>query len=297
VPQDPMEPDLVEDEIPEPPADPVAKLGDVWQVGPHRIVCGDSTDPAIHELLMAEHKADLIWTDPPYGVDYVGKTKDKLTIKNDGAQGLEPLLKGTFGCLSRSGKEGAAIYVAHPPGVLSKKFIDAFVEAGWRLHQTLIWDKGSIALGHSDYHYSHEPILYGYLTGGGRRGRGGAGWYGDNSQKSVFAIQKPARNSEHPTMKPIELIVKCVENSSPRDGIVLDPFAGSGSTLIAAARTGRIGYGIELDPGYVDVIIKRLETETGQTATLIGNPLPGKQTKKPSTAKTNAYASDAAASP
>jgi DNA modification methylase len=247
----------------EPPLDPVTKPGDVWLLGPHRLICGDSTNASSYETLMGSERADCIWTDPPYGVEYVGGTKDALTIKNDGAEGLPALLNKSFACWQDVSIPGAAVYVAHPAGVLSLTFLQAFVDAGWRLHQTLCWDKQRIALGHSDYHYSHEPILFGYLPGGGRRGRGGQGWYGDNAQKSVISIPKPSANKVHPTMKPVELIVVCVKNSSPTNGIILDPFGGSGSTLIAAHHTGRKARLIELDPAYCDVICNRFQGVTG----------------------------------
>lgn len=251
------------DDAPEPPVEPFSKPGDVWILGGHRVVCGDSTDVIVYDALLGEAKVDCVWTDPPYGVDYVGKTKDALTIKNDGALGLPELLSAAFNAVSIVGKEGAAIYVAHPAGALALTFTQAFVGAGWRLHQTLVWDKGTMALGHSDYHYRHEPILFGYTPGGGRRGRGGAGWYGDNSQTSVFNVPKPSANREHPTMKPIELIVQCLNNSAPRGGRVLDPFGGSGSTLMACEYTGRKARLIELDPRYVDVICRRWQEHTG----------------------------------
>jgi len=261
---DPGLPDVPpSDDAPEPPADPFSKLGDVWVLGGCRVVCGDSTDVTVFDALLGEAKVDCVWTDPPYGVDYVGKTKDALTIKNDGAQGLPDLLAAAFNCLTLACKEGAAIYVAHPPGALALTFTQAFVDAGWRLHQSLVWDKGTIALGHSDYHYRHEPILFGYTPGGGRRGRGGSGWYGDNSQTSVFNVPKPSANREHPTMKPIELVVQCLNNSAPRGGLVLDPFGGSGSTLMACEYTGRKARLIELDPRYVDVICRRWQEYAG----------------------------------
>lgn len=261
---DPGLPDVPpSDDAPEPPVEPFSKPGDVWILGGHRVVCGDSTDVTAYDALLGEAKVDCVWTDPPYGVDYVGKTKDALTIKNDGALGLPELLSAAFNAVTIVGKEGAAIYVAHPPGALALTFTQAFVGAGWRLHQTLVWDKGTMALGHSDYHYRHEPILFGYTPGGGRRGRGGAGWYGDNSQTSVFNVPKPSANREHPTMKPIELIVQCLNNSAPRGGLVLDPFGGSGSTLMACEYTGRKARLIELDPRYVDVICRRWQEHTG----------------------------------
>lgn len=251
------------DDAPPLPPDPFSKPGDVWVLGGHRVVCGDATDVGVYDVLMAGGKADCVWTDPPYGVDYVGKTKDALTIKNDGREGLADLLSASFNCVSMASNEGAAVYVAHPPGALSLKFAQAFVDAGWRLHQTLVWDKGTIALGHSDYHYRHEPILFGYTPGGGRRGRGGAGWYGDNSQQSVLLVPKPSANRDHPTMKPVELVARCLGNSAPRGGLILDPFGGSGSTLLACEYTGRKARLVELDPRYVDVICRRWQEFTG----------------------------------
>lgn len=260
---DPGLPDVPpSDDAPEPPVEPFSKPGDVWILGGHRVVCGDSTDVTAYDALLGEAKVDCVWTDPPYGVEYVGKTKDALTIKNDGTAGLSDLLAASFNSISLVGKEGASVYVAHAEKE-RLAFTQAFVDAGWRLHQVLIWDKGTMALGHSDYHYRHEPILFGYTPGGGRRGRGGAGWYGDNSQTSVFNVPKPSANREHPTMKPIELIVQCLNNSAPRGGLVLDPFGGSGSTLMACEYTGRKARLIELDPRYVDVICRRWQEHTG----------------------------------
>lgn len=262
-------PDLPpEDEAPNTPADPITVPGDVWVLGSHRVICGDATTLSDYDTLLGEDKVDCVWTDPPYGVEYVGKTKDALTINNDGAAGLASLLADSFSNISLAGKPGAAVYVAHPAGALAITFAVAFTDAGWRLHQTLVWDKQTIALGHSDYHYSHEPILFGYLPGGGRRGRGGTGWYGDNSQRSVISVPKPSANREHPTMKPIELISRCLQNSAPRGGLVLDPFGGSGSTLMACEYTGRKARLIEMDPRYVDVICRRWQMFTGAVPAL-----------------------------
>lgn len=262
-------PDLPpQDEAPNTPADPITVPGDVWVLGSHRVICGDATTLSDYDTLLGEDKVDCVWTDPPYGVEYVGKTKDALTINNDGAAGLASLLADSFSNISLAGKPGAAVYVAHPPGALAITFAVAFTDAGWRLHQTLVWDKQTIALGHSDYHYSHEPILFGYLPGGGRRGRGGTGWYGDNSQRSVISVPKPSANREHPTMKPIELISRCLQNSAPRGGLVLDPFGGSGSTLMACEYTGRKARLIEMDPRYVDVICRRWQMFTGAVPAL-----------------------------
>ena len=252
------------DDVPDAPVDPKSKIGDMFQLGSHRLICGDSTSDTTYRRLMGNDRAELIWTDPPYGVEYEGKTKNSLRIQNDGKGGLRTLLDGAFSWWTQFSIEGAAVYVAHPAGALSLVFLQAFTSQGWRLHETLVWDKQTIVLGHSDYHYSHEPILLGYLPGGGRRGRGGAGWYGDNSQRSVISVPKPSRSETHPTMKPVELVATCVKNSSRIGGVVLDPFGGSGSTLIACEQTGRHARIIEIDPRYVDVIIARWEALTGK---------------------------------
>ena len=254
-----------EEDVAEPPADPVSAPGDIWQVGLHRVICGDSSDPAVLDALLGEVRPKAMWTDPPYGVSYVGKTKDALKIKNDGKDGLLQLLGSTlplaFGVL----EPGSPWYIAAPAGPQTADFVEVVRHYGWR--QTLAWVKSSMVLGHSDYHYKHEIIYYGYTEGGsGRRGRGGSAWYSDNSQTSVLEFDKPGKNRDHPTMKPVELIEYCLGNSTQRGDAVIDPFAGSGSTLLASHRLGRVGYGVELDPAYVDVIVRRLEEATGETA-------------------------------
>jgi site-specific DNA-methyltransferase (adenine-specific) len=258
------------DDVPDAPADPVSKPGDLYQLGKHRLLCGDSTNQSDVDRLMDGAKAHCMWTDPPYGVSYVGKTKRALTIKNDGAVDLATLLEAAFACAQSALLPGSPIYVAHPPGALSVTFGNAFLAAGWRLHQTLVWDKGTMVMGHSDYHYSHEPIFYGYTPGQGRTGRGGKNWYGDNSQISVLAFPKPSRSETHPTMKPLALVEHCLKNSSRPEDLVLDLFAGSGSTLMACETTGRACRTIELDPAYVDVIVARYEASTGQKAVKVG---------------------------
>lgn len=236
--------------------------GDLWLIGGrHRLLCGDSTNADDVARLMDSDRAAMMWTDPPYGVDYVGKTKEALTIRNDLKGGLEGLLTDAFSAANDALGDGAAIYVAHPPGALSVTFDNCFVGQGWRLHQTLIWVKNSMVLGHSDYHFKHEPITFGYKSANGRRGRGGDGWYGPNNAVSVFEVDRPSRSEDHPTMKPVELIEPMIENSSRAGEVVYDPFLGSGSTLIAAHRTGRTCYGLELDPKYADVILRRAEAE------------------------------------
>ena len=147
-------------------------------------------------------------------------------------------------------------------------FLYAFAAAGWRLHQGLMWVKDAMVLGHADYHYRHEPIAFGYAPGGGRRGRGHGGWFGGDAETTVFEIARPVASRTYPTMKPVELVRRCLENSSVHAAKVLDPFAGSGSTLVACELLGRRGYGVELDPSYCDVILTRWEQATGQAASL-----------------------------
>jgi site-specific DNA-methyltransferase (adenine-specific) len=158
------------DDVPEAPADPVSKPGDVYALGPHKLLVGDATDMAAVEAMMDGDRADCMWTDPPYGVDYVGKTKDALTIRNDGADDLAGLLAGAWAVATATLKPGAAFYIAHPPGALYRTFGESVEQAGWNFRQGLVWVKNTMVLGHSDYHFSHEPVMFGYTKG--RRGRG-----------------------------------------------------------------------------------------------------------------------------
>ena len=290
------------DDAPSLPVDPpISAPGDVYELGPHRVWCGDSTDAAgVAEYLLHDGLADCVWTDPPYGVSYVGKTKDSLTIENDGAAGLADLLQGAMGTLAVSAVGGAPVYVAHAD-TERVTFETAMREAGMLVRQNLIWVKNTMVLGRSDFHYKHEPILYGETAareaedvlppqdvseapvdpahphsdrhepvlygftpgGSGRLGRGGPRWYGDNKQTTVFEFPKPPRNAEHPTMKPVDLVIAMLKNSCPPGGVVLDLFGGSGSTLIAAHHLGAKARLVELDPRYVDVICKRWQAHTG----------------------------------
>lgn len=207
------------DEAPPLRLEPTSVQGDVWRLGPHRLLCGDSTDIAAVEAMLVGERCDCMWTDPPYGVSYVGKTKEALTIENDGAEGLAELLAGAFAVATAALQPGAPVYVAHAAGPLSLEFSKAFLEAGWLLRQTLIWVKDTMVLGRSDYHYRHEPILYGFTRGGqGRLGRGGERWFGDNTATTVLEVPKPSRSTDHPTMKPIDLVTRCLENSCPPGG-------------------------------------------------------------------------------
>jgi len=249
------------DEAPGLPSEPpVCATGDVWQLGPHRLVVGDATDPAAWSVALDGREADLLWTDPPYGVDYVGKTKDELRIVNDALSDgpLIDLIGAAFGLGLKHTRPGAAWYVTAPPGPLFHVFADVLGGNGvWR--QTLMWIKDQFVLGRSDYHYRHEPILYGWTPGGAHRAPP------DRTQDTVHEVDRPKASREHPTMKPVELIEKHLLNSSDAGALVVDPFAGSGSTMIAAHRHARMAAMIELDPRYADVICRRYEEFTGES--------------------------------
>ena len=258
-----------EADLPALPAKPRTVPGDLYRLGPHRLLCGDARSARDHERLLDGERAQLLWTDPPYGVAYTGKTRAALTLENDAEGGLSKLLQQSFAASDAALEPGAALYVAHPAGALSVSFSSAFLAAGWQLRQTLVWVKDALVLGRSDYHYQHEPILYGFKPAAGRLGRGGKGWYGDNAQVSVLEVERPRASREHPTMKPAALIEIALQNSSRRGDLVLDPFAGSGSTLLACERRARRARLLELDPRYCDVIVARFERLTGERASLL----------------------------
>lgn len=247
------------DDAPDVPEEPRSVPGEVYELGPHRLICGSSADPEILARLIGDDRVDVLWTDPPYGVNYVGKTKDALTIKNDG-DGAAPLLLDVLGAIDSYCRPGARFYIACSSGNVQTGFRNVIDKAGWKLHEGLVWVKHSMVLGHSDYHYKHEDILYGYKPGEGRLGRGkhaGSRWYGNDSQVSVFEVDRPSRSTQHPTMKPVDLIVPMLQNSSKRGDVVLDTFGGSGSTLIACEMIGRRCLIAEVDPRYADVIRDR----------------------------------------
>jgi len=251
------------DDAPGLSAETVTKCGDLWQLGPHRLAVGDSTDPLVWELLLDDNKADCMWTDPPYGVSYVGKTKDALTITNDelSSDGLRQFLRSVLGIAFTSCDVGAAWYVAAPPGPLHLTFGDLLVEL--RVYrQTLIWVKDQFVMGRSDYHYRHEPVFYGWTPGAAHHPPP------DRKQDTVFEIARPKRSEDHPTMKPVELITRHIENSTDPGDLVVDPFAGSGSTLIACHGTNRRAALIELDEKYADVICRRFQEHTGTVPVL-----------------------------
>lgn len=282
------------DDVPTAPAIPITQAGDVWLLGPHRLICGDSTRADVVKTVTEGAEVDALWTDPPYGVNYVGKTKESLTIQNDGPDGLADLLRDAFDATLPALRPGAPCYIAAPPGPDQYAFYEALTGAGYLVRQVFVWVKNALVLGRSDYHYKHEPILvaetpdpdapadvsretsdlddalehapilYGFTPGGkGRLGRGGDHWYGDNKQHSVFEIAKPPASRENPTMKPTELIVQTLRNSVTRKGTVLDIFAGSGSTIIAAHRLNLVARAVEIDPHYCDIICRRYQEHTG----------------------------------
>jgi DNA modification methylase len=253
-----------EDDVPEAPAEPKTKPGDVWQLGKHRLVCGDSTDVTVYDKLLGEEKVDLVWTDPPYGVSYVGKTKDALTIENDtlNLAELEDFLRSAFNAIFTATKPGACWYVAAPSGNLFQAFSIPLSELDvWR--HTLVWVKDTLVMGRADYHYRHESIFYGWTPGAAHQTPP------DRKQDTIWEIKRPKANKEHPTMKPVELIERAIQNSSLAGQLVLDAFGGSGSTLIACEQTKRVARLIELDPKYCDVIVTRWENLTGLKAELV----------------------------
>ncbi|QEL20913.1 DNA modification methylase [Limnoglobus roseus] len=249
------------DAVPDPPADPVTKPGDVWLLGRHRLLCGDATNPADLATLLAGTPAGLLRTDPPYNVAYEGKTADKLTLANDALAGdddrrfLARALAAANGVL----RPGAGFYLWHADleGLTART---ACADAGLRVRQCLVWVKSAFALGRFDYHWGHEPCLYVWADGAAHT------CLSDRAQATVLPFDRPAKNDVHPAMKPVDLFADLIGNSCPNGGVVLDPFAGSGTSLVAGEHTGRTAALVELDPRYCDVIVKRYEDLTGGTA-------------------------------
>lgn len=267
------------DDVPDKPAEPISEDGDIWELGPHRLIVGSCANV---ELIRSAGLGDVdaVWTDPPYGVSYVGKTSDALTIDNDGADEAADVFAAALRTILELARPGAPYYVACPPGPDVLAFAGALGDAGMPVRQPLVWVKQALVLGRSDYHYRHEFVLegtmpidepdtfetvaYGFTPGAkGRNGRGSPGWYGDNKQTTVFEVPRPMASRIHPTMKPVELIVRMLRNSLRPGGLVFDPFAGSGSTLIAAHQLGSRALLVELDPHYADVICRRYQEHTG----------------------------------
>lgn len=264
------------DDVPARPdaADAVSQLGDVWHLGPHRLLVGSSGDlDAVRAATPDGVAFDCVWTDPPYGVEYVGGTG--LSIQNDGEADAIAVSVAFLEVAAEVCRAGAPVYVAHSD-ILRVPLQAAMGRLGIRYRQTLMWVKDRFVLSRADYHYQSEPILegevdrdydpiaYGFTAGGeGRLGRGGPHWFGDNRSSTVFDVARPSRSAEHPTMKPVELVERMLTNSCRPGGWVLDGFAGSGTTLIAAHRLGRRAMVVELDPTYADVICRRYQEHTG----------------------------------
>lgn len=234
---------------------PVTKSGDLWLLGNHRLLCGDSTKAETYEMLMNGKKANLVVTDPPYNVNYQG-TAGK--IKNDNLENdkFYQFLFDAFTCMEKAMADDASIYVFHAD-TEGLNFRKAFADAGFYLSGTCIWKKQSLVLGRSPYQWQHEPCLFGWKKNGKHQ------WYSDRKQTTIWEFDKPKKNGDHPTMKPVPLIAYPIKNSSMSNCIVLDPFGGSGSTLIACEQTNRICHTIELDEKYCDVIIKRYIEQVG----------------------------------
>lgn len=240
--------------------EPTTKVGDIWRLGKHRLLCGDSTQKEDVMHLMNNQEADMLLTDPPYNVDYEG-TAGKIENDNMNETEFYNLLIDAFINMYSVAKAGAPIYVFHAD-TEGLNFRNAFKNAGFKLAQCLVWVKNTFVMGRQDYQWKHEPILYGWKEGK-------AHYFIDSrSQNTVLEFDKPTRNAEHPTMKPIDLLVYLIKNSSKENNLIVDLFGGSGSSLIAAEQSNRICYAMELDPRYCDVIIKRWETLTGQKAEL-----------------------------
>jgi DNA modification methylase len=261
-----------DDAVPETPAQPISKPGDVWALGEHRVLCGDATDPGCYQALLGDELADMVFTDPPYNVDYANTPKDKLRGKH------RPILNDNLGdgfggflqaaCAQMLAVTKGALYIA-----MSSSELDtlqaAFRSAGGKWSTFIIWAKNTFTLGRADYQRQYEPMLYGWRDGNDRY------WCGARDQGDVWFVKKPIKNDLHPTMKPVELVERAVRNSSKSRDIVLDPFGGSGTTMIACEKSGRRARLIELDPKYVDVIVKRWEDFAGKKATRIEGGLKG----------------------
>ena len=243
-----------EDEAPEVDESepPKSKLGEVYQLGRHRVMCGSATSLDDVSSLLGEQRVDLLVTDPPYNVDYIGKTKDALKIENDKMddEQFQQFLTDANIAIDSHMKEGAAFYIFHADSE-GYNFRTSVKNTGWMLKQCLIWVKNAMVMGRQDYQWKHEPILYGWKSGASHS------WYSDRKQTTIINFDKPSRNAEHPTMKPVELVAYLIKNSSKEGDVVFDSFTGSGSTMLACEQTNRVFYGIELDPKYVDVIRKR----------------------------------------
>lgn len=285
------------DDAPRRPEKPISSEGDLWELGPHRLAVGSGTDPAVVALATGGAAAAAYITDPPYGVAYTGGTKDALTIQNDDMEDAEfqAFLEDLFTAAADQIEAGSGTYVFYASS-RAVPFINALNQSGLLFKQNLVWVKNSLVLGRQDYQWQHEPILYGWKAGAAHR------WYGefdkttlvqddapdvDKMKKAdlaalvkdlldgsdVLRFDKPARNGEHPTMKPVDLLSRLITNSTRKGQAILDTCAGSGSIMIAAHHTGRVAHMVELDPRYADVICRRWQEHTGQQPRRDGKPV------------------------
>lgn len=227
-------------------------LGDLFEIGEHRLLCGDSTNTDDVAKLMNGQFAEMCHTDPPYNIDYEGGSKKREKIANDKLDDFPQFLYDVYTAITTVLKKGGAIYVWHASSE-THNFIQQFLNAGFLFKSYIVWNKNNSTFGRSDYHWKHEPCIYGWLDGGSHK------WYGDRKQTTVWDIDRPSRSEEHPTMKPIPLCCKPLENSSKKGDIILDVFLGSGSTMVASHQLKRKCYGMELDPKYCQVIIDRMK--------------------------------------
>lgn len=257
-----------DDDVPEEAVAVVSRPGDLWVLGEHRVLCGDATDPESYARLLEGERADMVFIDPPYNVDYANSAKDRLRgtqrpILNDnlGAAFHDFLLAALTPIVAHC---RGAIYIAMSSGELDT-LQAAFRAAGGHWSTFVIWAKNTFTLGRADYQRQFEPILYGWPEGAQRH------WCGDRDQGDVWQIKKPQRNDLHPTMKPVELVERCIRNSSRPGDVVLDSFGGSGTTLIAAHKSGRRARLMELDPKYCDVIVRRWQSWSGEQAVREGD--------------------------
>jgi len=253
----------LDEDVPEVQPHPVSKPGDLWVLGEHRVLCGDSTKREDVQRVLDGHAADLVFTDPPYNVAYVGKTSESLTIQND-AQSPEEFrefLDNVLVQMREALKPGGVFYICAPAGPDETVFRNAIQDI-FQLRQCLVWVKDVFVMGRQDYHWRHESILYGWKDGAAHF------FLDDRTQDTVWEVPRPKASREHPTMKPVELVQRAIRNSSLRGEHVLDLFGGSGTTLVASETTSRKAHLIELDPRYVDVIVRRWERVTGREALL-----------------------------
>lgn len=255
--------DDFDEEVPE---EPKSKLGQIFKLGRHRLMCGDSTNPEMVKKLVGGVQCDLLLTDPPYNVGYEGKQKSKMTIKNDRQEDDEfyKFLFDAFNAAKDNLKQGASFYIWYASSEAAN-FNNAANNSGLSVREELIWEKNNLVMGRQDYQWKHEPCLYGWVEGGSHS------WYSDRKQTTVMHFDKPQRSDLHPTMKPVALFDYQIKNSTKSGDVVLDLFGGSGTTIMACEQDGRNACVMEYDPKYVDVIIKRWEDFTGKKAELISD--------------------------